>query len=249
VVPHSEDGAPVLDSESDWPHDQPKSSSDSEPTVTQFTQPEPTAVKTSASNLANMEPSRDERFSRENVNSISNIENMLAQVLVVMQANCKEVLEKLEMSNKEMQSKLESNGRDLQSKIESSNKALQGLQEIMEKVLKSEIEKINLRSEKENQQLDKRFSDKVENSTRMLKNKIENVQELLEAELMAAKNPFEVADRKLESEFYHQISQAHLRMDELASRAEGIRVEVNTRVNQLGIKVTQVDSKVGSLDN
>jgi hypothetical protein len=87
VVPHSEETAPVLDSESDWPHDRPESSSDGETAVTQFTQPEPTAVKTSASNLANMEPSRDERFSSENVNSISNIENMLAQVLVVMQAN------------------------------------------------------------------------------------------------------------------------------------------------------------------
>jgi hypothetical protein len=83
----------------------------------------------------------------------------------------------------------------------------------------------------------------------MLANKIENVQELLEAEMMAAKKQFEVADRKLESEFNHQISQAHLRMDESASRVEGIRVEVDTRVNQLGIKVTQVDSKLGSLGN
>jgi hypothetical protein len=37
-------------------------------------------------------------------------------------------------------------------------------------------------------------------------------------------------------------------MDELPSRVEDIRVEVDTRVNQLGIKVTQVDSKLGSLD-
>jgi hypothetical protein len=113
VAPHSEDEAPVLDSESDWPHDRPESSSDSETAVTQFTQPEPTAVKPSASNPANMEPSRDGRLPSENMNSISNIENMLAQVLVVMQTNCKEVLEKLKVSNKEMQIKLESDGRDL----------------------------------------------------------------------------------------------------------------------------------------
>jgi hypothetical protein len=135
VVPHSEEEAPALDSESYWSHDQPESSSGSESTVTQFTQPELTAMKTSEFNPANMEPTRDEKFSSENVNSISNIENMLAQVLVVMQANCKEVLETLEMSNKEMQSKLESNGRDLRSKIESSNKELQGLQELMEQIL------------------------------------------------------------------------------------------------------------------
>jgi hypothetical protein len=150
VVPHSEEEAPVLDSESDWPHDQPESSSDRETTVTQFTQPELTAVQTSASNPANMEPSGDERFCSENVSRITNIENMLAQVLVVMQANYKEVLEKLEMSNKEMKSNLESNGRDFQSQIESNNKELQGLQELMEKNLKSEIEKLNLRFEKEN---------------------------------------------------------------------------------------------------
>jgi hypothetical protein len=72
VVPHSEEEAAVLDSESFWSYDQPESSSDSETTVTQFTQPELT------SNPANMEPSRDEKFSSENVNSISNIENMLA---------------------------------------------------------------------------------------------------------------------------------------------------------------------------
>jgi hypothetical protein len=83
----------------------------------------------------------------------------------------------------------------------------------------------------------------------MLPNKIENVQELVEAEMMAAKNQFEVADRKFVREFNLQISQAHLRMDELASRVEGIRVEVDTRVNQLGVKVTQVDSTLGSLDN
>jgi hypothetical protein len=35
----------------------------------------------------------------------------------------------------------------------------------------------------------------------------------------------------------------------MASRVEGIRVKVDTRVNQLGIKVIQVDSKLGSLDN
>jgi hypothetical protein len=69
VVPHSEEEAPVLDSESDWQHDQPESSNDSETTVTQFTQPELTAVKTSASNLENLEPSRDERFPSENMNS------------------------------------------------------------------------------------------------------------------------------------------------------------------------------------
>jgi hypothetical protein len=62
------------------------------------------------------------------------------------------------------------------------------------KSLKLEIEKINLRVEKENQQLDKRFSDKVENSTRMLTNKIENVQGLVDAEMMAAKNQFGVAE-------------------------------------------------------
>jgi hypothetical protein len=50
------------------------------------------------------------------VNSISNIENMLACITTKTWAN-KEVLEKLEMSNKEMQSKSESNGRDLQSKM------------------------------------------------------------------------------------------------------------------------------------
>jgi peptidoglycan hydrolase CwlO-like protein len=38
-------------------------------------------------------------------------------------------------------------------------------------------------------------------------------------------------------------------MDELASRVEGIRVELDTRVNQLDVKVTQVDSKLKSLDN
>jgi hypothetical protein len=41
--------------------------------VTQFTQPQSTAVKPNASKPAKMEPNRDERFSSENVNSISNI--------------------------------------------------------------------------------------------------------------------------------------------------------------------------------
>jgi hypothetical protein len=61
----------------------------------------------------------------------------------------------------------------------------------------------------------------------MLADKIENVQERLEAEMMAAKNQFEVADRKWESKLNHQISQAHLRMDELASRVDALRVEVD----------------------
>jgi hypothetical protein len=62
VIPHSEDEVPVFNSESDSLHDQPESSSDSETRVTQFTQPEPTVVKPSASNLANMEPSTEERL-------------------------------------------------------------------------------------------------------------------------------------------------------------------------------------------
>jgi hypothetical protein len=74
----------------------------------------------------------------------------------------------------------------------------------------------------------------------MLANEVENVQECLEAEMMAAKKQFVVADRKLESKFNQQISQAHLCVDELASRVEGIRVEVDTRVNKLGVKATQI---------
>jgi hypothetical protein len=100
AVPHSEDEAPVLDSESYWSHDQSESNSDGERTVTQFTQPEPTTVKYSAPNLANVEPRRNERLPSENVNSISNTENILAQVLVVMQANYEEVPEKLEWIKK-----------------------------------------------------------------------------------------------------------------------------------------------------
>jgi hypothetical protein len=45
------------------------------------------------------------------------------------------------------------------------------------------------------------------------------------------------------------MSQAHFHMDEWATRVEGIRVEVDTRVNQLGVKVTQVYSKLGRLYN
>jgi hypothetical protein len=41
VAPHSEDEAPVFDSESDWPHDQPELSSDSE---TVIMQPKPIIV-------------------------------------------------------------------------------------------------------------------------------------------------------------------------------------------------------------
>jgi hypothetical protein len=70
--------------------------------VTKFTQPETTTLKPGASKPANMEPSRNERLPIKNVNSISNIKNMLTRVLEVMQTNSKEVLEKLEMSNKEI---------------------------------------------------------------------------------------------------------------------------------------------------
>jgi hypothetical protein len=54
---------------------------------------------------------------------------------------------------------------------------------------------------------------------------------------------------KLESKCNQQISQAHLRMDELASTVGGIRVWVDMKPNQLGVKVTQVDSKLRSLDD
>jgi predicted transcriptional regulator len=56
---------------------------------------------------------------------------------------------------------------------------------------------------------------------------------MVEAELVAAKIHFGTADSKLENKFIQQISQTNMHVDELATRIEDSRVEVDASVTKL----------------